>query len=426
MRAFWKIFYNLIVVPVFFVLILVLAIFNPKYRTGIKGRKNLFSQLKIKSTTLDNNSKKIWFHVSSLGEFEQAKPLIAELKKSSKNLNIIVSFFSPSGYEPSKKYKLADIITYFPFDSYCNARRFISIVKPNVAIFIRYDLWPNHIWELKRKNIPIIIANATMRANTARLYPVIKSFHRTLYNEVDYIAAISEEDKKVFELLNLKHPEISVMGDTRYDQVYQRCNESMKKHLIAENVIKDKLIIVAGSTWEADENIIIEAYKEIKRKINNLLMILVPHEPNDRNIERIELELNDKISHIRFSELNDYSGQEVIIVDSIGNLMTLYKYATIAFVGGSFRGGVHNVLEPAVYGIPVIFGPNYYNSQEAIKLLSAGGAFTCKDEKEFIELSIKLLNDKNSRDKAGSIAKNFVLKYTGATDKFLSYIKKVL
>lgn len=426
MKTFWKIFYNLIVVPVFFLLIYFISLFKQKYRDGIKGRKNLFTLLKNKSEQLTDGVKRVWFHVSSLGEFEQAKPLIIELKRLYRDIKIIVSFFSPSGYEPSKNFKHADIITYIPSDTKWNAKKFIKIINPDLVIFIRYDLWPNHIWELKKRKVPVVLTNATMRANTSRLYPLLKSFHRLLYDELDYIATISEDDKKVFELLGLTHPVIEVIGDTRYDQVYQRSNESRKKRLISENIIKDKFVLIAGSSWEADEKVLLKAVRNLKQVIENLLLIIVPHEPTIKNIVRIEDELNDNFSHIRFSELNDYDNEEVIIVDSIGNLMALYQYGSVAFVGGSFRGGVHNVLEPAIYGIPVLFGPIHTNSQEAVSLLKAGGAFCCKDEHEIYELLLTLFRDENLRSESGKIAEGFVKKYIGATEKFLSYVKKVL
>ncbi len=426
MRTFWKIFYNLVVLPILLILVLGISIFKQKYRMGIKGRKKIFLNLKHKSKYIDNGKKRVWFHVSSLGEFEQAKPLILELKNLNNDIKIIVSFFSPSGYEPSKNFKFADLITYLPFDSIWNAKKFVKIINPNLAIFIRYDLWPNHIWELKKKKIPIVIANATMRRNTPRLYPVLKSFHRVLYNEIDYIATISEDDKKVFELLELSNPTIEIMGDTRYDQVFQRANESRKKHLISENIIKNKFVLIAGSTWEADEKVLLNVYKNLKRDFKNFLLIIVPHEPTIKNIIRIEDELNGEIPHIRFSELIDYKGEEVIIVDSIGNLMSLYQYATVAFVGGSFKGSVHNVLEPAVYGIPVILGPYHTNSQEAINLIRAGGAFSCQNENDVLEVLIRLFKNEDLRHEAGKIAGDFVNQNTGATNKFLSYVKKVL
>ncbi len=426
MKTFWIIFYNIIVVPVLWTLFMTGGLLKQKFRIGIKGRRNLFDNLIVQLNKLPANSRRIWFHASSLGEFEQAKPIISELKKSHPDIKIIVSFFSPSGYEPSKKYKLADVITYLPFDSYKNAKLFIKTINPKAAVIIRYDLWPNHIWALKKQNIPVLIANATMRENTVRRFPVLKSFHRNLYNSVDYILTVSDNDFKTFNIFKLNLPKSGVMGDTRYDQVWQRSIESKKKHLIPENILHGKKIFVVGSSWEGDEKILFPVFFKLQTNEPDLLMILVPHEPTENNLERIESDLNGHTTYIRFSDLNDYSGEKILIVDSIGILMALYQYAHVAFVGGAFRSAVHNVLEPAVYGIPVLFGPNHTNSQEALLLLKEKIAFTGSDEKDIYRILKTLLSDDTLRSESGQTAISFIQDNIGATQKFLSYFEKVL
>lgn len=426
MKTFWIFFYNIIVVPVLWALFMTGGLLKQKFRIGIKGRRNLFDNLKAQLEKISANSDKIWFHASSLGEFEQAKAIISALKKSHPETKIIVSFFSPSGYEPSKKYKLADVITYLPFDSYQNAKLFVNLINPKAAVVIRYDLWPNHIWALKKKNIPVFIANATMRENTARRFPVLKSFHRNLYNSADFILTVSENDLKTFHMFKLTFPKSGVMGDTRYDQVWQRSIESKKKHLIPENILRGKKVFVMGSSWEADEKILFPVFFKLQTNEPDLLMILVPHEPTENNLERIESDLNGYTTYRRFSDLNDYSGEKVLIVDSIGILMALYQYAHVAFVGGAFRNAVHNVLEPAVYGIPVLFGPNHTNSQEALLLLKEKIAFTGSDDKDMYRILRTLLSNNVLRSASGQSAISFIQKNIGATQKFLSYFDKVL
>jgi 3-deoxy-D-manno-octulosonic-acid transferase len=426
MLTFWIIVYNIVVVPILWILFMIGGLLKQKYRVGIKGRLNLFDNLRTQLDKLPEGSNKIWFHASSLGEFEQAKAIIAELKKNHPEIKIIVSFFSPSGYEPSKKYKLADAITYIPFDSYRNAGKFIKMIKPKAAVMIRYDLWPNHIWALKQQHVPVFIANATMRENTIRRFPVLKSFHSKLYNAVNYILTVSEKDLKTFDIFKLTSPKMGVMGDSRYDQVWQRSIDSKKKHLMPEKILSGKNVFIVGSSWEADEKILFPVFFKLQQNEPDLLMILVPHEPTENNLERIESELNGQTTHIRFSELNDYAGERVLIVDSIGILMVLYQYAHIAFIGGSFRGGVHNVLEPAVYGIPVIFGPNHTNSQEAILLLNEKIAFMGSDDEEMYRILRTLLSDETIRSESGQKAFLFIKKNIGATQKFLSYFQKVL
>lgn len=426
MKTFWLIIYNVILLPLLWLMIRALGLFKQKFRVGIAGRKNLFSNLQAQLAKWNDDSKRIWFHVSSLGEFEQAKPIISKLKISHPEYKIIVSFFSPSGYEPSKKYKLADAITYIPFDNYWNSKKFIRLVNPAAAIMIRYDLWPNHIWELKRQRIPLLITNASMSSDTIRRYFLLKSFHRIIYNEADYILTVGENDLDVFKTFNLDHPKFDVIGETRFDQVMLRSIESKKKHLIPAHITSGKKIFVVGSSWEEDEEVLFPVFYRLQKYNANILMIIAPHEPTNQNLERIENELNGNTTYIRFSDLNDYNGEKIILVDSIGVLMALYQYADVAFVGGSFKSKIHNVLEPAVYGIPVVFGTHYANSSEAGLLMKEGAGFSGKTEAEIFEILKNLFLHEEFRVQAGTKASDFVKKNLGATDKFIAYFKKLL
>ncbi len=369
---------------------------------------------------------RIWFHTSSLGEFEQAKPIIAALRQRYDDIDIVASFFSPSGFEHSKTYKLASLITYIPFDSAPAARKFLDLLKPTVAVMVRYDIWPNHVWELKRRNIPIYIANATLRNSSVRLWPVIKNFHHYLYNNLSSILTVSDEDAKAFHRFNLSHPRIEPIGDTRYDQVWQRSIEARTKHLIPSSVLHRKKVFVVGSSWEEDDEVIIPSFLRAAREDPHALMILVPHEPTLETLERLEAKANHKLRFIRFSDLNDYSGENVILVDSIGILMALYQYAHVAYVGGSFRQGVHNVLEPAVYGIPVLMGPKHENSQEAVTLVQRGGAFVVRDEENCYSTLRGLLDDKLKRERAGNNSAQLITENIGATERFIAHLGEVL
>jgi len=423
---FWKSFYNIIIVPTLWIVFHILGLFDKKAARGLHGRKGLFEELQKEIDKLTAGNKRIWFHSSSMGEFEQAKPIITELKKRYPKIKIIVTFFSPSGYEHSQKYKLADIITYIPFDSYRNARKFINIIKPNAAVIIRYDAWPNHLWALKHFNVPTFIVSATLKNQTLRKLPVLKQFHREFYNMVDYILTVSVNDKNVFESFRISHPIIEVIGDTRYDQVWQRSVDSKSRQILDPKILANKKRLVIGSSWKDDENILLPAIFKIIAKFPEFIAILVPHEPTVETLERIESDLNGHASAIRFSNLSQYQGEKIILIDSVGILMPLYRYAHIAYVGGSFHNGIHNVLEPASYGIPIIFGHKYDNSQEAIQLVKEKAAFTCSDENElYIQLE-SLLNNETERIRYGEKAILLVRKNIGATQRILSYIEKVL
>jgi 3-deoxy-D-manno-octulosonic-acid transferase len=425
MQQIWVLLYNGVFIPGFWLVIHLAAMFNSKIRRGVNGRTHLFDQLKHQAKQLKAHQR-IWFHSSSMGEFEQAKPIIAALREKYSDLNIIVSFFSPSGYDHSRNYKLADIITYLPFDTVANARHFLDSIRPTAAVMVRYDIWPNHIWELRRRNIPTFIANATMRKNSSRLRFPLRGFHQELYQQLTSILTVSKGDVESFERIGLRFPQIQAIGDTRYDQVWQRSEEARKKHLIPESILKRKKIFIVGSSWEEDEDVLIPTFKKIVQYDTTALMILVPHEPTLQTLERIEIQLNASPGSIRFSDLNDYSGEQVILVDSIGILTALYQYADVAYVGGSFRQGVHSVLEPAVYGIPVLFGPKHENSQEAMELARRGGGFVVHDQQGCYKTLRSLLNNKKAGAKAGAIALNLVKENIGATERFIGHLAKVL
>lgn len=425
LKKIWSILYNIIFIPIFWILLQAASLFNSKIRRGIRGRRDLFGQLKRDVARL-KYAKRIWFHSSSMGEFEQAKPIIAALREKYHNLNIIVSFFSPSGYDHSKNYKFADVITYLPFDSRTHARRFLDLIQPTVAVFVRYDVWPNHLWELRARGIPSLIANATMRRTSARFYPLLKGFHRLLYDNFTSILTVSERDAQMFKLFGLSQSAVEPIGETRYDQVWQRVNEAKQKHVVPEHVVKNKKVVVAGSTWPEDEEVLIPAIKKLVQYSSKVLVILVPHEPTVEALEDIEMKLGFKLRSIRFSDLNDYDGEPVIIVDSVGILMQLYQYAGVAYVGGSFRQGIHNVLEPAVYGIPVVFGPEHTNSQEAMELARRGGGFVVGNQMECYRTLHTLLDDKKAASAGGTQAINLVKENIGATRRFIRHLEKVL
>ncbi len=423
---FWRLFYNSVIVPLGWIGFHLLSLMNQKVNRGIRGRKHLFDDLEKNVRRLDLSSKSIWFHSSSLGEFEQAKPIIAELKRRCPEIKIIVSFFSPSGYEHSKNYKLADVITYLPFDSYRNAERFVALIQPSAAIFLRYDVWPNHLWAAQRRNIPTFIASATLQSKTARSFPVIHQFFAALYNNIDYILTVSQNDRQIFELLKPQHSQVEVIGDTRYDQVLRRSEESKSRQLIAAKVLEHRKVFVVGSSWVEDEEQLLPACFSLIAKHPEILVIIVPHEPTLEHLERLENELNGHATHIRFSEINDYRNEQFVIVDSVGLLMALYQYASVAYVGGSFGKGIHNVLEPAAYGVPMIFGPNYANSQEAARCVKEGIAMAAHDAEELLSGLQRLFENDALRQQAGGKARTLVMSNAGATERFLSYLEKVL
>lgn len=420
-----RILYNFLVMPVIYIGVRVIALFNKKIRRGIRGRSRLFEELVLNAARLDKSKSVLWFHSASLGEFEQAKPIIEELRKNN-SFNILVTFFSPSGYDNSRKYPHADLISYIPFDTVSAADRFVQIVKPAIAVFMRYDFWPNLVWRLGEKKIPMIIADATMQEKTKRLWPYVKSFHVSIFRHFDKILTVSSGDIQNFKRFGIPDNKLAVAGDTRFDRVYTRSLASREQNILRTDITEGKKVIVIGSSWHEDEEILIPVLSKLLRYHKDLLVIIAPHEPTVDHLEKLESDFEESAATIRFSLLNNYKDQRVLLVDSIGILVALYSYADIAFVGGSFKSNVHNVLEAAVYGIPVLYGPKIYNSQEAFALADTGGGIIVRNDKEaYIQFS-RLLNSEEYRGKSGKSSGEFVSANRGATERIIKEIYSIL
>ncbi|MBN1300593.1 MAG: 3-deoxy-D-manno-octulosonic acid transferase [Melioribacteraceae bacterium] len=414
--------YNFIFLPLLYLIILVVSKFDGKIKTGLNGRKNLFTNLVDGLEKIDRTKKLVWFHSSSLGEFEQAKPIIQRIKEDY-DVNILVTFFSPSGLKNSLKYPYADIISYLPFDRKKNVVKFIEAANPAILVLMRYDIWPNLVKSLYEKNIPCFIAAATMRSNSNRKLPVIKQFHTYVYKYFTKILTVSETDLINFRDFAIDDSKLKVVGDTRFDRVYMKSLQARQKKLFADGFFDNKKVFVFGSSWEPDEDVIIPAFLKLLKFDPSVIMIIAPHEPTILHLEKIENTLTGKAKFIRFSFLNNYTDQNIIIIDSIGILLTLYYYADVTYVGGSFKK-IHNVLEPAVYGPPVLFGPKIESSQEAVHLSKGNGGIIVRNKKEAYRVLRNLMMNDSRRKEIGERAKNYVLQNTGATERIIREISK--
>ncbi|MEW6608332.1 MAG: glycosyltransferase N-terminal domain-containing protein [bacterium] len=423
MKLFYQIFYNALGLPLLYSGFFLGAVFNEKIRKGLVGRKKLILKLKKKLTP----GKWLWFHISSMGEFEQAKPIISTLKEK-KDVQILVTFFSPSGYEPNINYKDADIVSYLPFDTSANTKKMLKLVNPAGLIFIKYDLWPNLVWQAKKMKIPILLADGSL--SHTKLNLLTKSFYKQVYSSLDTICAILKEDEAIFKTLTTQ-TKILVCGDTRYDQVYQRLIKVKKEESKTRNFFPDEAkIIVAGSTWQKDEEIILSAYKHLLSQFKDLILILVPHEPNYERLKEIE-KMTSKLDllSIKWSTLKEFStigDAKVIVVDRIGLLAQLYQLGDLTYVGGSFGYGVHNCLEPAVMGKPVFFGPRINNSKEARLLVERGAGFVVTTSQELTTIMMQLLTQPELLTKSGQSAFELVKESLGATEKIMMEIEKIM
>ncbi len=425
MKKLWQAIYNLFFLPFFYFLLLTGSLFNKKMKEGRKGRKKLFENLIIDLTGLDRSKKLIWVHSSSLGEFEQAKPVIEELK-GKYNLNILVTFFSPSGYLNSLRYPFADVVAYLPVDKKEDMKRFINLVKPNAVVLMRYDVWPNMIWELGERKIPLFLIDATLRAKSKRLLPVVRSFSKSVFSEFTKILTVSQNDMENFKKMGIKSGVLEVVGDTRYDRVFKKSIEAKEKQLVKPEITRNKKVLILGSSWEADEEVILPAVVKLFEKDENVMLILAPHEPSVLRLEKLEHYFANNYDTIRFSHLNNFTNERIILIDSIGILLSLYNYADVVFVGGSFKQGIHNILEPAVYGVPIFFGPKIENSYEAQLLVKKGGAVVTANKKQAYKFLRKVFSDENKRKTMGKISKEFVQSNVGATIRIIERLENFI
>lgn len=403
-----KLLYNL-GIHVYGFLIFLASLFNSKAKKRLIGQRQAFTSLneKIKN---ESGVKYIWFHAASLGEFEQGRPVIEAVKKTHPEYKILLTFFSPSGYEVRKNYNGADIVCYLPLDTPSNAEKFINLVKPAKAIFIKYEFWPNFLSYCRRYNIPTYVISANFRKEQLffkwygkKYADVLKSFE----------CLFVQDEKSRMLLEEIVVTKVKVAGDTRFDRVVDIA--SVRKNLpVVETFKNGQKLIIAGSSWPKDEDMLIRYLQENKK----LKLVLAPHEIDESHIQEIESKLKTNVVRYSKATIDNVSSASCLIIDNFGLLSSVYQYADITYVGGGFGVGIHNVLEAAVYGKPVIFGPNYKRFREACDLIAYGGAFSVDDYLQLKSRFDWLLLDET----AGQRASEYVLKNVGATKKIVDTI----
>ena len=400
----------------------IIALISPFHKKARIMRLGQWKTNSILREKIDRNAKYIWFHASSLGEFEQGRPMMEKIKAEHPEYKILLTFFSPSGYEVRKNYNGADVICYLPFDTPYRVKKFLNLANPSIAVFIKYEFWGNYLQELKHRNIPVYIISSIFRRDQLFFqwfgYPYRKMLYcfTHLFVQDDRSAALLKE----FGITN-----VTVTGDTRFDRVLDVRNQARElspvEHFVCEGGKEKRLTLVAGSSWPQDEEILIPYFNEHPE----MKLIIAPHEIHREHLMYIESLL--KRPSVRLSDVfHDQSlaeGKDCLIVDSFGLLSSIYRYGTIAYIGGGFGAGIHNTLEAAVYGIPVLFGPKYQKFKEAKDLIKVGGGFSVSDKQSFCEKMDELLTYHEVLEAAGESAGQFVNGNAGATDKILRIIK---
>ena len=390
-----------------------ISIFNPKALLWVRGQKNWEEKVREWIKPEDHT---VWIHCASLGEFEQGRPVMDAIKKKRPELKIVLTFFSPSGYEIRKNYPNADCVTYLPADTPGNASRFINLIRPEYVIFIKYEFWNNYISTLYNKNIPLYLVSAIFRPGQ-HFFKWYGSFFRGMLRK---FARIFVQDQRSVDLLTgIGLDNILLAGDTRFDRVVQITGTARDIPQLEKFRGNEKLFL-AGSSWKQDEEIIAQYINKFPGKMK---WVFAPHEIDIPNVERLEKLF--KVSHVRFSEFNNSSSDaRVMIIDNIGMLSSAYKYAYIAAIGGGFGKGIHNILEPACWGIPVMFGPEHKKFREAVDLINEKGAMTFDSFGEFSNILDKWLTDEQFYLKSAKAASFYISKNTGATDKILQEISQ--
>jgi 3-deoxy-D-manno-octulosonic-acid transferase len=412
------------------------SLWNPKAKEWITGRKNLFQTLRSK---INSGDKIIWFHCASAGEFEQGKPVIEEMKRVYSSHKIVVSFFSPSGYRAAKKYQHADVITYLPADTRKNAKHFVDLIKPELVVFVKYDYWYHHLSALAFHHIPLIMVSAIFRREQL-FFKWYGNFYKQMLFLFRQIFVQDEDSLDLLKAIGIQHSSLS--GDTRFDRVKKIASNFFEVPLLREFIGESK-VIVAGSTWNGDEEILSSYLKD-----NPLKIVIAPHEIKEHHILKLQQSFPDCVLYSELKSLFASSGVQTssiwnsineqqekdlqkklanaktLIIDSMGLLSRLYHYATVAYVGGGFKSGIHNTLEAVVYGKPVLFGPKYQKFKEARDLIAEGGAFSVSNAEQLKTKMDHLLNDPSELTEAGSAAKNYIENNTGATEKIIQFIQE--
>ena len=405
-------FYN-ISISLYFLLVKIASLFNPKAKQFVTGRQSIFEELK----KIPQNETIYWFHCASLGELEQGKPIIEKLKEDYTSIKILITFFSPSGYNLGKDYELADYTFYLPLDSKSNSKQFIDLINPKKVFFIKYEFWYHYLFQLNKKNIPTYLISGVFR----KQQPFFKWYggtHKKMLSFFTYFFVQNETSKKLLNSLNYNN--VTIAGDTRLDRVYENSLTPEKPPLIKKFVGNNKAIIL-GSSWPKEEKIISEFINSTKKSFK---FIIAPHNIDKKHIAEIEKLLGN--DYIKYSDAtyDTIATHKTLIIDNIGILANTYQFTDIALVGGGFTGSLHNILEPASFGNVILFGPKHDKFHEAEELMAIQGAFEVDDSDDLLAI-INHLEIENNLNKYQEVNKFYIKKNRGATNKILEVLKKV-
>ena len=397
----------------------ILALFSPKMKLFVAGRKNVFRDLQAKINPTDNT---IWFHAASLGEYEQGLPVFEKVKENFPNHKILVTFFSPSGYEVRKNNSVANVTVYLPLDTKYNAKKFIKAVNPEMVFFIKYEYWLNYLNELKKQNIKTYLISGIFRENQT-FFKWYGGFYRNALQAFTHFFVQNESSKNLVHKLGYNN--VKVSGDTRFDRVVSILERNNSLDFITEFLTpttnhQSLTTIVIGSSWQKDEELLINYINQSSDKIK---FIIAPHNIKAEQILNLKSQIQKRTILFSEKEEKKLCDFQVLIIDTIGILTKIYSYANIAYVGGGFGNpGVHNILEPATFGVPIVIGPNYSHFAEATALVNLGGCISINNQAELNNAFDELIENKTIRQEKGHICETFVQANKGATEIIISHI----
>ena len=437
---FWHLSYNLAGLPLARAASRLAAGFRPKVARGLKGRKKSFAEIESYLSAAGDSAPAtggILFHATSVGEYLQALPLMRELKAARKERPLYLSFFSPSVEKRARDCDHADLVFYLPEDTRANINRLFGLLKPSLIVISKFDIWPNLVTTAERAGIPVAVTAATLSPDSGRLRGLSGRFHKSFYPGLSLICAIARNDANNFIRLGVKEQNCIVTGDTRFDQTWQRASQVAEHDplVVPFSGWKSHFRFACGSIWPADQEHLLPALAGLCNSHEHLRLILAPHEPTQSHVESLSCFLTDNnLSFELYSVLTGSGrgagtstvagGTRAVIVDTVGALAAVYRAAHVAYVGGSFGKGVHNVMEPACFGLPVIFGPHHLNSYEALLMIERGGAFPVRNSEDIVQIAGRLIKDENFLGQAGRSARAVVTDNLGATGKTLEALSR--
>ncbi len=402
-------------IRVFGLLVRVAALFKRSPKLWVSGRRGWYRRLKA---DIGGAKNLVWFHAASLGEFEQGRPIIERVRAEYPDHPILLTFFSPSGYEVRKDFDKVDHVHYLPLDTPRNARKFLNVTRPKLAVFIRYEYWYNFLWAMFRRDIPVVIASAIFRKDQLFFKPY-GSWSRKALRRISRFFVQNEESLELLESIGVANKELS--GDTRFDRVWEAAKEKMEFPLV-ERFLAGRMCLMAGSTWPFDDELI----KEIVPLFPDLKFVVVPHHVDAANVRRISTLFEGDAALYTRGEDQDLEACRVLVVDTIGILTYLYRLADLVYVGDGFGAGIHSIMEPAAFGMPIFFGPNYHRFQEAVDLVERGGAFAVNDRQGLVEGIRRFVDDEPGRQAVGRLCREYVEEKRGATDRVMTGLREFL